>query len=376
MTKSQGKLRVVKVPLLHKQEDIQPRFGRCPQLYLDLIENKKKIRPELKNVPYKPPTDYKEVRRGNVQSSDDEDDGVDYNRKERRGRRNKEEEEDIIFDSGSDSDSGLDETLKILEISDDDDDESGGGIRRKERRRRRERRHFNDDDESDVYSSSSRRNKSYRPPPPSLQQLEDGDNNEPQNITNVVDEEDKKRELLFKFEMLKKLYKGKDIPEYTIHTPYDQLQKSYDHNVRVLSVDANISNYKAYLITGFGITEQLLSRVFNFNADGYTQQQILMMNSYEKLLIEIGQENYTPETQKWSPMVRLTGLILFNTATFVISKLIFSKTGTNILGMANSAMGLHGVQNERGSPSVNTNGGGGNKPKRKMKGPSIDLNDI
>ena len=63
--------------------------------------------------------------------------------------------------------------------------------------------------------------------------------------------------------MLKKSYPNGIIPEYTIHTDYNSMKKSYDDTVRRLSLDSTVDNYKQYLIGGFMACEFLLGNFFN-----------------------------------------------------------------------------------------------------------------
>lgn len=179
----------------------------------------------------------------------------------------------------------------------------------------------------------------------------------------IEDEEDKKRELLFKFELLKKSYKNShaEIPEFTVHSDYNNMKKVYDHAVKKLSLDTTIENYKTYLIGGFMIIEYIFGNWLSFDMQGFTQQQIMSMNSYEKLLIELGEKSYIPESKQWPVEIRLLFLIIINAAFFIISKMILRKTGSNLMSMFNS---------------MNTANTQEYKPKRKMRGPNINLDEI
>jgi hypothetical protein len=185
-----------------------------------------------------------------------------------------------------------------------------------------------------------------------------------QHNYNDQQEEDLKRELMFKIDLLKKSYPGSHIPEFSIHSDYQTMKKTYDSTVRRLSLDSSVDNYKSYLIGGFMVCEFLLGNYLGFDMQGFTQQQILSMNSYEKLLIELGEKSYMPQGSKWPVEVRLLFLIIMNAVIFIVSKMIMKKTGSNLLGMIN---GLN--TNNQTSQS-------GNVQKKKMKPPSINLDEI
>ena len=50
--KKDNKLKIIKVPLKSKSKDVYPNFPPMPVLYLELLENKDKIKPELRNKDY------------------------------------------------------------------------------------------------------------------------------------------------------------------------------------------------------------------------------------------------------------------------------------------------------------------------------------
>jgi hypothetical protein len=140
------------------------------------------------------------------------------------------------------------------------------------------------------------------------------------------------------------------------------MKKSYESTVRRLSLDSSVESYKSYLIGGFLVFEFVLGNYFGFDMQGFTQQQILSMNSYEKLLIELGEKSYMPSGSEWPVEVRLLFLIIINAAMFIISKMIMKKTGSNLLGMINN-------MNTASKQNINVN-------KRKMKPPNINLDEI
>lgn len=187
-------------------------------------------------------------------------------------------------------------------------------------------------------------------------------------ITTNVEEENNKRELLFKFELLKKSYKDANIPEFSIHSDYKTMKQNYENTVRRLSIDSSVESYKTYLIGGFMVVEYALGSWMGFDMQGFTQQQITSLTSYERLLVELGEKSYVDEESQWPVEVRLLGLIIMNAAFFIVSKLITKKTGSNILGIINSL--------NQATSGVNANNNNNQQKRRPMKGPNINLENI
>ena len=214
--------------------------------------------------------------------------------------------------------------------------------------------------------------------PPTLSELQKTgayDNNNNNNSmfdaqrfeTEQEDEEDKKREMLFKFDLLKKSYKDTNLetPDFNIHSDYKTMQHTYDSTLKKLSVDSTVESYKTYLIGGFMVVEYLLGAFFKFDMKGFTQHQMMNMNNYERLLIELGEKSYVPTESDWPVEVRLLVMIIVQAAVFVLGKVIMNRTGSNVLSMFNSLGAMGGGASKKPS-----------EPKRKMRGPEIDLDDI
>lgn len=409
------KLSVIKIPINDAEKsDKVDEFPRMPRMYLELLENKDKIKPELVNREYDPDdaesiVSFYSARNDKAASNIDvrlprlsEDNGESDNESE------EEQNDDFLEDNNSNSDNSN---------NDDDDDDandyhdnnndlssfikedisltnsSGSKSNHSEKRDDvnfdENESQFNDDDE--VYSHKSfvsekndtrdklkeiLKNEVKRPSPPRLSDLEHAGmlktNRSIPNLEHLEnmeeeDEEDKKRELLFKFELLKKSYKNVNIPDFSIHSSLKKMNETYENQLRHLSLDSSVESYKNILVGGFMIFEFIFGVWLKFDMSGFTQQQILNMNQYERLLIELGQKSYVPDGKQWPVEFRLVGLIVLNAIIFIISKLILKRTGNNLMGMMNHVQNTVPKNNNSSAPT---------EPKKKMKGPSINIDDL
>ena len=77
-------------------------------------------------------------------------------------------------------------------------------------------------------------------------------------------------------------------------------------------------------------------KFLHFDMEGFAQQQIASMSSYDQLLIELGEKTYVPEESKLPVEIRLLGMIVVN-CNIYCSKMIMKKTGSNIMGMMNAS---------------------------------------
>ena len=74
---------------------------------------------------------------------------------------------------------------------------------------------------------------------------------------------------------------------------------------------------------------------------GFTQQQISTIATYDRILLELGEKTYVDEESQWPVELRLLGLMVMNAAMFIASKIIAKRTGSfgaNLLNQMNSSM--------------------------------------
>ena len=357
-----NKIQVIKIPNPEKnslQDSSQP-ITRMPRMFLELLENKEKVKPHLQNREYDP----NEVQ--SVLSFDDyKEDNKVQDRFDTISEKSSENEDNesassisiSVSNSSKNSSQKNDDFNNEFENEDNDNDDTNStysnvsSVRNETKEKLKQI--LQDDDYTNV---------------PRLSDLErDGKIQNTKVIPNMgqidqitaEEEEDLKRELLFKFELLKKSYKNIEVPEFSIHSNVKQMNESYENLLRHVSLDSSVENYKNILIGGFMLFEFILGTWLKFDMSGFTQQQILNMTQYERLLIELGEKSYVPEGKQWPVEIRLLGLVVMNAVIFIISKMILKNTGSDLMGMMNHV---------KQQPLVNPN-----VPKKKMKGPSIDI---
>ena len=245
----------------------------------------------------------------------------------------------------------------------DDDNESifrgsGGGAKTSTARTKPDS--FTGED-GDDYSPRYKNDENKFKNPPTLKELE-SKNNSQRNIEDASDMDDKKRHLIHKFKSLQKSYPGEKIQDYTIYSDYSVMKEDYEETLKKLSMDTTVESYKKYLTYGFMGVEYLFGNFFGLDMKGFTQQQLISMKSYDKLLIELGEKNYEPVgSSKWPVEVRLIFLIIINSAFFIGSKIIMKKSGTNFIDIMNNFSSF-ATSAEKA-------------PRKKMKDPPINLDD-
>lgn len=391
-------LKIIKIPLPEKDKpkDYPQNFSRMPTLYLELFENKAKIKQDLINKNYIPPKtetkereikenkENKQIKEKEPKTTLNENTEIKEKISDSISVSDSNSKSDSISssDSSSESDSNSKSSRSVSSSDTDSKDSDDLSVRLKEllgdgtSSESEKSEKYSKKHSKSIQSKSSydKYKQDIKPlaPAPTLAELEAKGyyqkKAELRDINHITvsehEQEDKKRELLFKFDLLRKSYPlgGPTIPEFTIHSDLYEMQKSYDSTVRRLSLDSTVESYKTYLTGGFMLTEFIFGHFLGFDMQGFTQQQIVNMHQYEKLLIELGEKSYVPSGSRWPVELRLLFIVIINAGLFIVGKMIFRKTGANLMSMVNS------MNSQQNQPPP--------KPKRKMRGPEIDLDEI
>jgi len=394
----------------HDKKAPQSRdFPSMPQLYLELLENKDKIKPTLVNKEYDQDnasdiSDTLSVSKSNAslrrpsfvsgrkrsgpflkpspreQDEDEEDESEDEDEDEEEDDDDEEEDDDEDEEGSEDDDEDEEEDEEEEEEEESEEEEEDHGRHRKSSHKKMGAAAMGvgaNEITNRLYNILSEERPVENYDAPKLSDLENTgqlrrDKQIPdfthggfRNTLSEEEQDDLKRDILFKFELLKKSYKNVpiEIPDFTMHSDYDNMKRAYDSTVRRVSLDSNVESYKTYLIGGFMVMEFILGHWLKFDMQGFTQQQILNMNSYDRLLVELGEKNYIPQGSEWPIELRLMFMIIINAGVFIVSKLIMKRTGTNFMSMMNSMNEFHKSTT-------------GEFPKRKMRGPNIDVTNM
>jgi hypothetical protein len=393
-------LQVIKIPT--ERPAVRPKnIPSMPKMYLELLENKEKIKQDLVNKEYVPPKD--SIIEGQQQQvpqieeeKDDEENEIKSSVSSEEEQQEQEKSPSVRSESSnstsstksskSSSISGSSSTSSRSSKSSKSSKSTSTASSKSDKLSKKIKDLLKDDDEGSVKQSNQQQATNE---PPSLKELEKGGYYQSKKVLRDVtqpsrselEEEDLKRELLFKFELLHKSYPQASMPEFSIHSDYNTMLKSYEMTLKRLNIDSNVESYKTYLIGGFMVVEYIFGRWLKLDMEGFTRQQILAMSKYDRLLIELGEKNYIPGESQWPVEIRLLTLILIQAGFFLMTKVIEKKLGgMNIMGLINSFNMAKPQQAPQQSPQQSYMQQQvpqqDTQPKRKMRGPNINVDEL
>ncbi len=200
-------------------------------------------------------------------------------------------------------------------------------------------------------------------------------------------EAEEKEEYLWRYKILKKQYKDREIPTYNEHDDLFTIKSTYNQTIREIALENNVENYRTYLVGSFMAMEYSFTNFLSIDMTGFASQQMLMMDKYDTMLIELGERSYNRWGIDLPIEIRLIGFVLLQAGIFYLGKIISEKAGSNIAtifsGLTGQSKAKNAADAKNGTPTTpngaaNTPNGhdDGGTPQRKMRGPSIKIEDI
>jgi len=177
-----------------------------------------------------------------------------------------------------------------------------------------------------------------------------------------------KKDILFKFNLLRKQHPEIPVPDFTEYTDIETLKAEYDKITRQLRLDSTVENWRTGLVYGFYIMEFVVGTYLKWaDLKGFTSDQLLHMNRYDKILYELGEKHYNTPALNLGPELTLILTVCSNAVMFGLKKKFLGKMGQTVMGSMSQA-----------SPKTPTSSAAGSSEtsKPKMKGPDLNLDDI
>ena len=354
-------VKIHKLKINREQIDKVP-IPKVPDIYLELIENKKKVKQDIVNTEYVPPSVEPPMSVSLESLLDNKKSPLARNYSMSDAPSESSKPDVDIYDASSQSSGGYersersDTPIRIPEATADTQPQ------RK--------------DTDSIYkafddsTASVNRIHPVRIDRPKLSELNMQDKVAPDinrmNTETHVELNDKKRELLLQFDLIKARHNNDvQLPNYTMNSDYNVMKNTYDNLVRNLHITKSANTYKKVFRLSLYLIEYGMGKYLKFDMEGYAAYQMESMDDYEKLLIEIGEKSYISGSTDMPAEFQLAMMVILNTVTFVFLKML-EKKGMSMLAsqfqtMANTA----------------SNVASGEQPRKgRMKKPNIDLESI
>jgi len=313
-------------------------FGSTPRLYLELLENKGKVRPELRDKEYIPPPEFMEQEQ---------------KAQAKRSEVTKEEEKHIP--SVTKHEEGEHRGSKHHDAEDRSRDHGEGRHRDRHHKEHRHKHHHKEhkDDEEDKHhhkhhhrkhgerssrireilktshkkgSHEKTETETKKVPPPSLAELESGMKGDGRfhvsqyASTGSTEELARKKILLRKLDLLRQ--RNSSIPTYTEISSLDTLERDTMIYERQTQIETSIDSYKKYLIVAFTGIEWFIGYMIGLDARGLADSQMKNMHPYEDLLVELSEKTYVEPDRRYPVELRLALAVMLNTVFFIMTKMI------------------------------------------------------
>lgn len=133
-----------------------------------------------------------------------------------------------------------------------------------------------------------------------------------------------------KLQTLRMRFKDVTIPENIRSLDWREVRKIYYMQLDRLSIGKNVDSYMVVMIVLFFIVEYVVANIFKVKSiTGFAVHSIRSIHRYHRLLIELGERDYSSIGENWPVEFRIGIMILVNAVIFVIAKKIYQVQGVD-----------------------------------------------
>jgi len=136
--------------------------------------------------------------------------------------------------------------------------------------------------------------------------------------------QEERRDFITKFKILKKHDNNIEIPENIMSEEsgpdLEVLEKIHSKYVKNVLISQNTSQWRVYIIFIFMMFEKFGTSILKLNMTGYAMSQVKIMDKYDTLLIELGEELCVDGMSKWPAWLKLLSLLAFQMFSFIVIK--------------------------------------------------------
>ena len=133
-----------------------------------------------------------------------------------------------------------------------------------------------------------------------------------------------------RLQILKTRFPDVTIPKNCADLDWSELRKMYYIEMDRVSISKNVETYKMVMIVMFFILEYIGTKFLKIDIVGFSTHSMKSMIRYERLLIELGEKNYSSFADNWPVELRLGGMVLVSAIIYVIAKYIYKMSGQDM----------------------------------------------
>lgn len=342
-------------------------FYTKPELYLELLENKEKVKKEVLNIPFKTQETSLEILEKDFEI---ENSLFDQNFDNVEKKMIEKTDNFVNLDK-------IDKIDKIEEIDDQEYEPIYQSIKNTKHPILNLKRKLHSFSYSPKkykinidYDEKIRELEEKNNPPPLSSFIPGYHNKDVEEEFEEFDELQAKQNIIAKLNMLRHLNPDETIPYITMNDDYKYMKNEYDILVKNLKIYDKHSNYKQILTLGFFGIEFIFGKFLKLKMNGFANAQLNNFSKYDKLLLELGEKNYLPDAPERFPVeVRLVGVVIIQAAIFAfMNQFTNGSENGNIFDFVTSFMSKKSEKSEKNKTKTKEE----TKSKQsKMKGPKI-----